>query len=307
MSTPAGSNATQETETEAPLKDLHLLHRGKVRDVYAVDEQRLLIVATDRVSAFDVVLPQTIPDKGKVLTSLSAFWFRETGGLLRNHLIETDVRKMPPAIALHADQLAGRAMLVHRTVPLKAEFVVRGYLAGSGWAEYQRSGSICGHALPKGLREADRLPEPMLTPTTKAPAGQHDEPITIKQLAHRVGTEVASKAGAEALALYNHAAAYAEERGIILADTKLEFGLLASNVVVIDELFTPDSSRFWSAKDWAPGRGQDAWDKQIVRDALTRAGWDKRPPAPRLPQDVLDRTRARYLEIHKLLTGRDLS
>ncbi|HVQ25609.1 MAG TPA: phosphoribosylaminoimidazolesuccinocarboxamide synthase [Planctomycetota bacterium] len=306
MTIEAGSQA-QETDASASLKDLHLLHRGKVRDVYAVDEHRLLIVATDRVSAFDVVLPQTIPDKGKVLTSLSAFWFKETGGLLRNHLIETDVRKMPPAISSHASELAGRSMLVHRTVPLKAEFVVRGYLAGSGWAEYQRSGSICGHPLPAGLREADRLPEPILTPTTKAPAGQHDEPITIKQLAHKVGTEVASKAGAEALALYNHAAAFAEERGMILADTKLEFGLLAGNVIVIDELFTPDSSRFWSSKEWTPGKAQDAWDKQIVRDALTRAGWDKRPPAPRLPQDVLDKTRARYLEIHRLLTGRDPS
>ena len=306
MSIEAGSQA-QETDASASLQDLHLLHRGKVRDVYAVDEHRLLIVATDRVSAFDVVLPQTIPDKGKVLTSLSAFWFKETGGLLRNHLIETDVRKMPPTISAHASELAGRAMLVHRTMPLKAEFVVRGYLAGSGWADYQRNGSICGHPLPQGLREADRLPEPILTPTTKAPAGQHDEPITIKQLAHKVGTEVASKAGAEALALFNHAAAFAEERGMILADTKLEFGLLAGNVIVIDELFTPDSSRFWSAKEWAPGKAQDAWDKQIVRDALTRAGWDKRPPAPRLPQDVLDKTRARYLEIHKLLTGRELS
>jgi phosphoribosylaminoimidazole-succinocarboxamide synthase len=306
MSIEAGSQA-QETDASASLHDLHLLHRGKVRDVYAVDEHRLLLVAPDRVSACDVVLPQTIPDKGKVLTSLSAFWFKETGGLLRNHLIETDVRKMPPAVSRHASELAGRTMLVHRTVPLKAEFVVRGYLAGSGWAEYQRSGSICGHPLPAGLREADRLPEPILTPTTKAPAGQHDEPITIKQLAHKVGTEVASKAGAEALALYNHAAAFAEERGMILADTKLEFGLLAGNVIVIDELFTPDSSRFWSAQEWSPGKAQDAWDKQIVRDALTRAGWDKRPPAPRLPQDVLDKTRARYLEIHRLLTGRDPS
>ena len=303
----AGSNATEESSTDASLEDLHLLHRGKVRDIYAVDEHRLLIVATDRVSAFDVVLPQSIPDKGRVLTSLSAFWFQETGRQMRNHVIETDPRKMPPAVSRHASKLMGRAMLVHRTVPLKAEFVVRGYLAGSGWSEYQRSGSICGHPLPKGLREADKLPEPMLTPTTKAPAGQHDEPITIKQLAHKVGTEVASKAGAEALLLYNHAAAYAEERGIILADTKLEFGLLSGEVIVIDELFTPDSSRFWSSKEWSPGRGQEAWDKQIVRDALIKAGWDKKPPAPKLPQTVLDKARARYLEIHKLLTGRDLA
>jgi phosphoribosylaminoimidazole-succinocarboxamide synthase len=298
---------TQEPPLEAHLNGMHRLHRGKVRDIFAVDDHRMLLVATDRVSAFDVVLPQRIPDKGKVLTSLSRHWFDETGGLIRNHVIETDVARMPETIRRHAKLLEGRSMLVHRAVPLKAEFIVRGYLAGSGWVEYQRSGTLCGQKLPEGLKEADKLPTPLLTPTTKAPAGQHDENITIPQLAHIVGAEVASKAGALALLLYNHAAAVAAERGILLGDTKLEFGLLNGEVILIDEVFTPDSSRYWSAKAWKPGRAQDSWDKQIIRDALLNMDWDKRPPAPVLPQKVMDEARNRYLEIHKLLTGREVA
>ncbi len=296
---------TQEQPLEAHLDGLHRLHRGKVRDIFAIDDHRMLLVATDRVSAFDVVLPQRLADKGKVLTSLAAFWFRETAALVPNHVIETDVQKMPELVRRHAALLAGRSTLVHKCVPIKAEFIVRGYLAGSGWDEYQRSGQICGHKLPAGLKEADRLPEPLLTPTTKAPAGQHDENITIPQLAHIVGTEVASKAGALSLALYNHAAAVAEERGIILADTKLEFGLYNGEVMLIDEAFTPDSSRYWSRKAWTPGKGQDSWDKQIIRDALKATGWNRKPPAPELPREVLDTARRRYFEIHKLLTGKD--
>ncbi|MGQ0551905.1 MAG: phosphoribosylaminoimidazolesuccinocarboxamide synthase [Planctomycetota bacterium] len=302
-----GTQATESKDSvlEGHLEGLHRLHRGKVRDIFAVDDHRMLIVATDRVSAFDVVLPQRIPDKGKVLNSLSAFWFREIGRHVRNHMIETDVHKMPPAIAKHAELLAGRSMLVHRAVPLKAEFVVRGYLVGSGWSEYQRTGQVCGHVLPPGLKEADRLPEPLLTPTTKAPAGQHDESITIKQLAHLVGVEEASKAGALALALYHHAAAFAAERGILLADTKLEFGIFEGEIILIDEVFTPDSSRYWSLAQWQPGRSQESWDKQIVRDALLATSWDRRPPAPQLPQSVLDRARQRYFEIHRKLTDKD--
>jgi phosphoribosylaminoimidazole-succinocarboxamide synthase len=300
--------ATQASETtlEGHLEGLNRIHRGKVRDIFAVDEHHLLLVATDRVSAFDVILPQRIPDKGKVLTSLSAFWFKETGRYVHNHMVETDVKKMPEAAARHARLLAGRCMLVHRAVPLKAEFVVRGYLAGSGWSEYQKTSAICGHKLPAGLKEASRLPEPILTPTTKAPHGQHDENITIHQLAHMLGVEVASKAGALAIDLYNHAAALAEDRGIILADTKLEFGIFRGDVMLIDEAFTPDSSRFWPRKDWAPGKAPPSFDKQIVRDALLATGWNKQPPAPILPDAVLSKTRKRYLEIHKLLTGHDL-
>jgi len=301
------TSSTSETPTlEGHLEGLHRLHSGKVRDIFAVDDHRMLLVATDRVSAFDVVLPQRIADKGKVLTSLSAFWFREIGPQVRNHVIETDVHKMPPNIARHANLFAGRSMLVHKAVPMKAEFIVRGYLVGSGWTEYQKTGAVCGHALPKGLVEASRLPEPILTPSTKAPAGHHDENITIQQLAHLVGVKEATKAGALALALYNHAAAYAAERGIILADTKLEFGTFNGEVMLIDEVFTPDSSRYWAAKDWKPGKTPASYDKQIVRDALLATGWNKTPPAPQLPQSVLDHARNRYLEIHRLLTGRDL-
>jgi phosphoribosylaminoimidazole-succinocarboxamide synthase len=301
-----GVPATEDS-IDSELAGLHLLHRGKVRDIYAVDDHRMLLVATDRVSAFDVVLPQTIRDKGKVLTSLSAFWFREVGRYVHNHMLETDVRKMPPNIQKHAAEIEGRAMLVRRAIPLKAEFIVRGYLAGTGWQEYSKTGAICGHPLPPGLREGERLPEPILTPTTKAPAGQHDENITLKQLAHLIGVKEASKAGALALALYNHAAAFAAERGILLADTKLEFGLVAGDVILIDEIFTPDSSRYWSAKDWKPGSTPPSYDKQIIRDALIEMKWDKRPPAPRLPEKIIERARSRYLEIHELLTGQSIA
>ena len=299
---------TQTSETpdlEAHLDGLHRLHRGKVRDIFAVDDHHMLIVATDRVSAFDVVLPQRLPGKGKVLNSLSRFWFEDTGHVVRNHMITTDFAAMPANVRRHENLLAGRAMLVHRCVPLKAEFIVRGYLAGSGWAEYQKSGEICGHKLPAGLKEASRLPQPILTPTTKAPAGQHDENITITQLGHMIGVAEASKAGALALALYDHAAAHCAERGILLADTKLEFGILNGDIVLIDEAFTPDSSRFWSAKDWQPGTSPPSYDKQIIRDALVKTGWNKRPPAPELPHDVLERARARYFEIHRMITGKD--
>ena len=290
---------------EDHLEGIHRLHRGKVRDIFAVDDHRMLLVATDRVSAFDVILPQRLPGKGKVLTSLSKFWFERTEPLLRNHVIETDVSKMPEAVARHADLLQGRTMLVHKAVPLKAEFIVRGYITGSGWKEYQETGSVCGHPLPAGLRECDKLPAPLLTPSTKAPAGEHDENITVPQLAHIVGAKLASRAGALALALYEHAAEYASQRGIILADTKLEFGLHQDRLMLIDEVFTPDSSRYWSAADYEPGRPQDSFDKQIIRDALVATGWNKTAPAPELPAATIDKARDRYFEIHRMLTGGD--
>ena len=301
---------TTETAPTPPLeqhlKGLRRLHRGKVRDIFAVDDHHLLLVATDRVSAFDVVLPQRLADKGKVLTSLSRFWFSETKGLVDNHVVETDVTKMPGPIAAHAALLQGRSMLVKRAVPVKAEFIVRGYLAGSGWKEYRKSGEICGQVLPEGLKESQKLPEPILTPTTKAPAGQHDENITIPQLAHIVGVEVASQAGALALALYNHAHAYAEERGILLADTKYEFGIADGHLILIDELFTPDSSRYWSKEHYEIGRGQDSFDKQIIRDALEATDWDKTPPGPVLPEAIIEKARGRYFEIYQKLTGKAL-
>ena len=301
------STDTESGALEAELEGLHCLHRGKVRDIYAVGEHELLIVATDRVSAFDVVLPQRLPGKGQVLTSLSRYWFDETAELVPNHVITTDVAAMPADVQVHAADLQGRAMLVHRCVPLKAEFVVRGYLAGSGWKEYQETGSVCGHPLPAGLTQCEKLPEPMLTPTTKAPPGQHDESLTIPQLAHLVGTRLASQAGALALALYEHAAAVAESHGILLADTKLEFGLHHDRLMLIDEVFTPDSSRYWSAAHYESGRSQDSFDKQIIRDALEATGWNKQAPAPELPAAVLDKARERYFEIHRRLVGHDPS
>ena len=299
---------TTETATpplEEHLDGLHRLHRGKVRDIFAIDDHTMLLVATDRVSAFDVVLPQRIADKGQVLTSLSEFWFEQTADLIENHVISTDVDAMPDSIRPHADLLRGRSMLVHRAVPLKAEFIVGGYLAGSGWKEYCKTQQICGHDLPAGLKESEKLPVPILTPTTKAPAGEHDENITIPQLAHIVGTEVASRAGALSLALYNHAAAYAAERGILLADTKFEFGIWEDHLILIDEVFTPDSSRYWSAANYEIGRSQDSYDKQIIRDSLEATDWDKTPPGPMLPEATIAKARERYFEIHKLLTGKD--
>ena len=292
---------------ERPLEGLERVHRGKVRDSYAVDDERLLMVATDRVSAYDVVLPQRLDAKGRVLTSLSAFWFEQTRHLAPNHVLETDVERMPAAIVRHADLLRGRSMLVRRCQPLMAEFVVRGYLAGSGWAEYQATGQLCGHALPAGLQECARLPEPLLTPATKAPAGEHDENISVAQLEQLLGRERARQAGAVAMALYRHASELAASKGILLADTKMEFGLLGDELVLIDEVFTPDSSRYWSAADYAPGRSQDSFDKQVIRDALVATGWDKTPPAPVLAEEVLDRARDRYLHIHRLFTGHEPS
>lgn len=294
---------TTEPALEAHLDGMHRLHRGKVRDIFAIDKSRMLLVATDRLSAFDVVLPQRLEGKGKILTSLSKFWFDLTADLVQNHVIETDVAKMPEAVQAHADLLAGRSMLVKRATPLKAEFIVRGYLAGSGWKEYQKTGAVCGHKLPEGLQESSRLPEPILTPSTKAPAGEHDENITIPQLAHIIGVDLASQAGALALALYECAATHARERGILLADTKFEFGLVQDQLTLIDEVFTPDSSRYWLEADYEPGRGQDSYDKQVVRDALLTTDWDKTPPAPMLPAEVLEKARDRYIDIERRLTG----
>lgn len=291
----------QEAASDPVLEGLHLLHRGKVRDIYVVDDHHLLLVASDRVSAFDVVLPQRLAGKGALLTNLSHFWFDEVAEI-RNHFVTCDVDAMPDILAPHRDAIRGRAMLVHRAQPLRAEFVVRGYLAGSAWEEYQQSGSVCGHPLPEGLQQCQKLPEPLLTPTTKAPPGQHDENLTIPALAHMIGAQLASKAGALALALYDHAARMAESRGILLADTKIEFGLHKDRLMLIDELFTPDSSRYWSAATYEPGHDQDSYDKQIIRNALVEAGWNKEPPAPELPQAVLDKALARYQEIEALIT-----
>ena len=292
------SNAVFETK----IPGAKLAARGKVRDIYDLGD-KLLFVATDRVSAFDYVLPNPIPGKGKVLNQISEFWFDFFADDIPNHVIATEVADFPAELREHADQLAGRSMLVRKLDMVQVECVARGYLAGSGWKEYQASGSICGHELPAGLQEGSKLPEPILTPATKAPAGEHDENITIPQLAHIVGAPLASKAGALALALYEHAAAHCAKRGILLADTKFEFGLVEDRLTLIDEIFTPDSSRYWLADSWEPGKRQDPYDKQVIRDALEDTGWDKQPPAPALPDEVMAKALQRYKDIEARITG----
>ena len=281
---------------ESGLGGLELLHRGKVRDIYAVDAGHLLIVATDRLSAFDVVLPTPIPGKGRVLTALSRFWFERTRSIVPNHLTARD----PLALAANPReraQLEGRAQVVRRLSPLPIEAIVRGYLVGSGWRDYARTGTVCGLALPAGLREAERLTQPIFTPSTKAPAGTHDENISFEQAAAAIGHATMERLRAASLRLYEHAAAYALTRGIIIADTKFEFALdEAGELVVIDEIFTPDSSRFWPADGYAPGRVPVSFDKQYVRDYLESIGWNKRPPAPPLPAAVCAETASKYRE-----------
>ncbi|MBI2941170.1 MAG: phosphoribosylaminoimidazolesuccinocarboxamide synthase [Chloroflexi bacterium] len=284
------------------LPGVPLLFRGKVRDVYDLGDQ-LLLVATDRLSAFDVVLPTPIPAKGAVLTQLSAFWFAQTARLVPNHLISTEVADFPASLRPFADQLRGRSMLVRRAQRVDVECVVRGYLAGSAWSEYRRSGTVCGEPLPPGLRESEQLPEPIFTPATKAATG-HDENISFARLREMVGADLAERLRDVSLEIYRFAHAYARERGIILADTKMEFGLIAGTPSLIDELVTPDSSRFWPADRYVVGRSQPSFDKQFVRDWLEASGWNKEPPAPELPADVVDCTTAKYREAYERLTGR---
>lgn len=291
---------------ETTLSDLKLIRRGKVRDVYQVDENRLLIVATDRVSAFDCVIPTPIERKGEVLTSLSQFWFTKLGHVVPNHLIATRIEAMPSVIQNHADQLRGRSMLVRKTEVFPVECVVRGYITGSGWKDYKRTGEICGHKLPAGLRESEQLSEPIFTPATKAETG-HDENISEQRMAEILGREVTANLREISLTLYKQAAQYARERGIIIADTKFEFGRdREGRTLLIDEVLTPDSSRFWPADDYEVGRGQASFDKQYVRDYLEKLDWNKQPPAPELPPEVAGATTARYLDAYKLLTGESL-
>jgi phosphoribosylaminoimidazole-succinocarboxamide synthase len=276
-----------------------VLHtRGKVRDVYDVGD-RLLIVATDRISAFDAVLPTLIPDKGRVLTGLSLFWFDRTADLVGNHLVSAEARDMPSGFD---DDLPGRAMLVKRAEVVPVECVARGYLSGSGWAQYVADGRVCGVALPPGLTESDRLPEPIFTPTTKAAAG-HDLPLTLEEVRDLVGVGLAERLKELTLTIYERAAAIALERGIILADTKFEFGFSDGELILIDEVCTPDSSRFWPVDGHAPGGPQPSFDKQYVRDWLDASGWDREPPAPALPLEVVEQTAARYREAYERLTG----
>lgn len=276
--------------------------RGKVRDIYDFGET-LLIVATDRISVFDVVLPTGIPDKGKVLTQLACFWFDQTRDIVRNHLISTDPQHYPPACWPYRDVLAGRSMLVQKAQPLPVECVMRGYLAGSAWEEYRRSGQVAEFALPAALGEAARLDPPLFTPTTKAAQGQHDEPMSFATLQQLVGPAVAEHVRSLSVRLYQYGQQFAEGRGLILADTKFEFGLQMDEVILIDELFTPDSSRYWPMDGYCPGRPQPSFDKQFVRDYTTGLGWNRQPPGPELPDDIVAKTRERYIEAYRLLVG----
>ena len=294
---------------ETSLDGLTLHRRGKVRDVYEVGDD-LLIVTTDRISAFDYVLGSGIPDKGKVLTQLSAFWFERMGDLVPHHLLATEVARFPEALRGDAAVLEGRSMLVRRTEPVPVECVARGYLSGSGWKEYQQTGSVCGVALPEGLRESDRLPEPIFTPATKADSG-HDINISEAEAARLVGAPLIARLKALTLEIYRRGAVHAESKGIIVADTKFEFGLVgagnpATDVVLIDEVLTPDSSRFWPRAQYEPGHGQPSFDKQFVRDYLEEIRWNKQPPVPSLPDEVVRRTRDKYVEAYRLLSGREL-
>jgi len=286
------------------LSGMTLARRGKVRDVYDVG-QHLLIVATDRISAFDYVLGSGIPDKGKVLTQMSAFWFDHLGDLTPHHAEAIDVDTFPAALTPHREILRGRSMLVTKTTPLPVECVARGYLSGSGWKDYQKTGAICGIPLPKGLKESDRLPEPIFTPATKAESG-HDENISEEEAGRLVGHDRIKRLKELTLNLYQRGVEHAETCGIIIADTKFEFGEVDGKLLLIDEVLTPDSSRFWPHDQYQAGKAQPSFDKQFVRDYLERIGWNKQPPVPSLPDDVVANTRAKYLEAYRLLTGREL-
>jgi phosphoribosylaminoimidazole-succinocarboxamide synthase len=285
--------------------DLKLKASGKVRDVYDIDETQLLFVATDRISAFDYVLATGIPQKGRILNQISLFWFDFLADVVPNHLITADVDKYPAQVRKYSDQLRGRSMLVRRADIFPVECIVRGYLSGSGWKEYQSTGKVSGITLPSGLRESEALPEPIFTPSTKATSG-HDENISFDQMCEIVGVETASHLRDLTLRIYTKAAAYARQRGIIIADTKFEFGRTEQGITLADEVLTPDSSRFWPADKYAPGRPQDSYDKQYVRDYLEQIHWNKQPPAPALPPEVARRTSEKYLEAYTQLTGRKL-
>jgi phosphoribosylaminoimidazole-succinocarboxamide synthase len=296
------SSPSVRTIRETNFAGIAPIARGKVRDIYASGDE-LLIVATDRLSAFDVVMPTPIPDKGRVLTQLSLFWFSLLQNIIPNHVISST--NFPAPFDGHAEALAGRSMVVKKTQPLPIECVVRGYISGSGWKDYQATGKICGMALPSGLRESDRLPEPIFTPASKATSG-HDENISFEQAGAAIGRNLAERVRNVSLEIYRQAAAYAEPRGVILADTKFEFGLLRDELIWIDEALTPDSSRFWPADRYNPGGAQPSFDKQFVRDYLERIRWPKTPPGPELPEEVVAATRAKYRQAFRILAGHEL-
>ena len=285
--------------------DLHLLHRGKVRDMYEIPghEDKLLMVATDRISAYDVVMADPIPGKGKVLTQISLFWFKLLGDIVPNHLISAEVDQFPEVCRQYRDQLEGRSMLVKRTKVVPIECIVRGYLSGSFWSAYQKNTTVCGFALPAGMRESDKFPQPLFTPSTKADLGLHDENISVERMRELVGAELTDAMAKVSVRLYQQAADYARTKGIIIADTKFEMGMDSNNtLLLVDEVLTPDSSRFWPLDQYTPGQGQPSFDKQFLRDYLSSLDWNKQPPPPPLPAEILEKTQSRYLEAQHKLT-----
>lgn len=284
-------------------EDMKLLKRGKVRDIYDLGD-KILLIATDRISAFDVVMPDAVPQKGEVLTQISLFWFQLMESICPNHVLASDVEKYPDICKPYSEILAKRSMLVKKTTPLPIECVVRGYISGSGWKSYQESGQVCGIALPEGLKESEKLPEPIFTPSTKEEQGLHDVNISFEEAVEKVGRETAERVKALSIAIYKKGAEIANEKGIIIADTKFEFGLSDDGLILIDEILTPDSSRFWPKSDYKPGGSQKSFDKQYLRDYLLSLDWDKTPPAPSLPDNIIAATRDKYLEAFRKLTGK---
>ncbi|GAB6110668.1 phosphoribosylaminoimidazolesuccinocarboxamide synthase [Desulfomicrobium salsuginis] len=292
--------------TKTSIREYPLLSRGKVRDIYEIDPQTLLIVTTDRMSAFDVIMNEPIPYKGVVLNQITLYWMAACKDLVRNHLLATDVRDFPAALAPHAGDLEGRAVIVRKAKPLPIECIVRGYLTGSGFKDYKATGTVCGYKIPAGLVDSDKLETPLFTPSTKADLGAHDENITLADAKSRIGEGLLKKIQELSLAIYSRGRDLAAERGIIIADTKFEFGLDGKDILLIDEVMTPDSSRFWPADKYVPGQSQPSFDKQYLRDWLSGTGWDKTPPPPTLPAEVIAETQKKYLEAYELLTGTPL-
>jgi phosphoribosylaminoimidazole-succinocarboxamide synthase len=291
--------------SETNFSDIKLLKRGKVRDIYDLGD-KLLMIATDRISAFDVVMPDPIPDKGKILSGISLFWFDAIKSLVQNHVISSNINEFPSECRKYSKELDGRSMIVKKAAPLPIECVVRGYLSGSGWSSYQESGEVCGIKLPKGLKESDKLSEPLFTPSTKEEVGTHDINIDFDETVKRIGRGLAERVKDLSLQIYIKGSELAAKKGIIIADTKFEFGLIGNDVIIIDEVLTPDSSRFWPKDSYKPGGPQSSFDKQYLRDYLTSIKWNKKPPAPSLPKDVIDNTREKYMEALKRLTGSEL-
>jgi phosphoribosylaminoimidazole-succinocarboxamide synthase len=298
---------TMQIVTKTDIAEYKLLSRGKVRDIYEVDAETLLIVTTDRMSAFDVIMGEPIPYKGVILNSITLFWMERFADLVPNHLIASDVKDFPQPLHKYADMLEGRAVLVRKAAPLPVECIVRGHITGSGWKDYQKTGMVCGHSLPAGLVESAKLETPLFTPSTKAELGEHDENISVQRARELVGDDVAAQIERLSIEIFSKGREYAESRGIIIADTKFEFGIIDGAVILIDEVLTPDSSRFWPVQGYQPGKSQPSFDKQYLRDWLSAQDWDKTPPAPALPQDVITETRNKYAEAYSILTGKTLN